>query len=57
MTDHEETELTPGWFGTIQAAAEAAMAGVPVNEPREIETISVQKKGNPLHEYKVTLRD
>lgn len=57
MTDHEDTELTPGWFGTLQAAAEAAMAGVPVNEPREIETISVQKKGNPLHEYKVTLRD
>lgn len=58
MTEQEEQfdEYTPGWSGTLEAAIHAAMASVPVGEPREIETIHVRKKGNPIHEYKVDLR-
>lgn len=59
MTEQQEEtngiHHTPGWHGSLEAAILAAMAHVPQGEPRRIDAIYVQKKGNPIHEYRVEL--
>ena len=49
-------EVTPGWFRTLQEAADAALADetVQLNQIQKI-TFDGRKK-NPLHEYKANLR-
>lgn len=52
----EQDEYTPGWYGSLQAAADAALAdeSVDFNQPKAIEFEG--RKKNPLHEYKAHLR-
>ncbi|HEU6445830.1 MAG TPA: hypothetical protein VFL61_12295 [Gaiellaceae bacterium] len=58
MTEQQQDPVidhTPGWHGSLQAAIIHALQDVPLGEPRWIERIWVQKKGNPIHEYRVEL--
>jgi hypothetical protein len=58
MSEQSEPDpeaLAQGWRRQLEAAVEAAMEDVPVDEVREIDVIYARKK-NPIHEYRVTLR-
>lgn len=52
----ENEEYTPGWYGTLQEAANAALAeeDVELNQVREVTFLG--RKKNPIHEYKAELR-
>lgn len=54
MTENEQ--LTPGWYGTLQEAADAALAedDVEYDQIREIDFEG--RKKNPIHEFKAKLR-
>ena len=45
-----------GWKQSLQAAIEDAMRDVGDNEEVAIELIEARKRGNPIHEYRVTVR-
>ena len=51
-----QRELTPGWYETLQEAADAALAetNIELNQIHQL-TFDGRKK-NPLHEYKAKLR-
>lgn len=49
-------EPTPGWYETLQEAADAAMADETI-EFDQVQKITFDgRKKNPLHEYKANLR-
>jgi hypothetical protein len=49
-------EVTPGWYGTLQEAADAALADESIQFD-QIQKITFDgRKKNPLHEYKANLR-
>jgi hypothetical protein len=54
MAEHDE--FTPGWYGTLQEAADAALdeEDVELEQVREI-VFQAQKK-NPIHEFKAKLK-
>lgn len=53
----EQEEYTPGWYGTLQEAANAALReeeDLELEQAREI-VFQGQKK-NPIHEFKAKLK-
>ncbi len=52
----EQDEYTPGWYGTLQEAVDAALQQDDV-ELGQIREIAFQgRKKNPIHEFRVKLR-
>jgi hypothetical protein len=53
----EQEEFTPGWHGSLQAAADAAL-----HEERDLELQQMREivfygqKKNPIHEFKAKLK-
>lgn len=50
-----QSEVTSGWYETLQEAADAAMADETIEFQVQKITFDGRKK-NPLHEYKANLR-
>lgn len=51
-----QSEVTSGWYETLQEAADAAMADETI-EFDQVQKITFDgRKKNPLHEYKANLR-
>jgi hypothetical protein len=54
--DGEEEQYTPGWYGTLQEAANAAVQEEGVDFEHSYDVTFQARKKNPLHEYKANLR-
>ena len=52
----EQEEYTRGWYGTLQEAANAALAeeDVELNQIRDV--VFEGRKKNPIHEFRAKLR-
>jgi hypothetical protein len=51
-----QEEVTSGWYGTLQEAADAALADETVQFDQVQKITFDGRKKNPLHEYKANLR-
>jgi hypothetical protein len=53
----EQSELTPGWYATLQEAADAALDEAEDLEMEQAREIVFQgQKKNPIHEFKAKLK-
>lgn len=51
-----KSEYTPGWYGTVQEAANNAVEAEEIDLNQIYELTFQARKKNPLHEYKAHLR-
>jgi hypothetical protein len=52
----ENGELTPGWYETLQEAANAALEEEDVEFNKIHEVVFEGRKKNPIHEFKAKLK-
>ena len=53
----EPSEYTPGWYGTLQEAADAALDEARDLDLEQVHEIVFQaQKKNPIHEFKAKLK-
>jgi hypothetical protein len=52
----EQDEYTPGWYGSLQEAANAALREEDVELEQAREFIFYGQKRNPIHEFKAKLK-
>ena len=54
MAEHEQ--YTPGWYGSLQEAADAALREEDVELEQSREFVFYGQKKNPIHEFKAKLK-